>query len=92
MCILVETVAFLKGVTIGDNCIIGFGSVVTRDIPANSVAVGAPARVVGSVDDYYKKEVKNVLMKHWHTQKYREKISSKTEIGRILGRISIVRR
>jgi acetyltransferase-like isoleucine patch superfamily enzyme len=41
-----------KGVTIGDNCIIGFGSVVTRDIPANSVAVGAPARVVGSVDDY----------------------------------------
>lgn len=44
-----------KGVTIGDNCIIGFGSVVTKDIPANSIAVGAPARVVGNVDDYYKK-------------------------------------
>ena len=39
-----------KGVTIGDNCIIGFGSVVTHDIPANSVAVGVPARVVGTVE------------------------------------------
>jgi len=44
-----------KGVTIGDNCIIGFGSVVTRDIPSNSVAVGAPARVVCTLDEYYQK-------------------------------------
>ena len=33
------------GVTIGDNCVIGAGSVVTHDIPANSVAVGVPCRV-----------------------------------------------
>lgn len=44
-----------KGVTIGDNCIIGFGSIVTKDIPANSIAVGAPARVVGTIEDYYEK-------------------------------------
>lgn len=44
-----------KGVTIGNNCIIGFGSVVTKDIPPNSVAVGAPAKVVSTLDDYYKK-------------------------------------
>lgn len=44
-----------KVVTIGDNCIIGFGSVVTKDIPSNSVAVGAPAKVVGSVEDYFEK-------------------------------------
>ena len=36
----------LKGVTIGDNSIIGTGSIVTHDIPANCVAVGNPARVV----------------------------------------------
>jgi acetyltransferase-like isoleucine patch superfamily enzyme len=36
----------LKGVTIGDNAIIGANSVVTRDIPANAIAVGAPARVI----------------------------------------------
>lgn len=35
-----------KGVTIGDNSIIGANSVVTHDVPANSVAVGNPARVV----------------------------------------------
>ena len=34
------------GVTIGDNSVIGAGSVVTRDIPANVVAVGNPARVI----------------------------------------------
>lgn len=39
-------VIVLKGVTIGDNAVIGAGSVVTHDIPANSVAAGVPARVV----------------------------------------------
>lgn len=34
------------GVTIGDGCIVGAGSVVTHDLPPNSIAVGAPARVV----------------------------------------------
>lgn len=51
-------VTILKGVTIGDNCIIGAGSIVTKSIPANSVAVGIPAKVVCSVDDYYEKRKK----------------------------------
>jgi len=37
------------GVTIGDNCVIGAGSVVTRDIPAGTVAAGSPARVIKGV-------------------------------------------
>ena len=41
----------LSGVTIGDNAVIGAGSVVTRDIPANCIAVGNPARVIRSIDD-----------------------------------------
>jgi serine acetyltransferase len=36
----------LPGVTIGSHCVIGAGSVVTSDIPDNSVAVGVPARVI----------------------------------------------
>ncbi|HSV14851.1 MAG TPA: acyltransferase, partial [Tepidisphaeraceae bacterium] len=36
----------LKGVTIGQRTIIGAGSVVTRDLPPNVIAVGVPARVV----------------------------------------------
>ena len=39
-------VTILPGVTIGDNCTIGAGSVVTRDIPSDSVAAGNPARVI----------------------------------------------
>ncbi|GAA2246688.1 sugar O-acetyltransferase [Rarobacter faecitabidus] len=37
------------GVTIGENSVVGAGSVVTRDIPANVVAVGNPARVIRSI-------------------------------------------
>lgn len=43
----------MPNVKIGDNCIIGAGAVVTKNIPSNSVAVGVPARVVKTVDDYY---------------------------------------
>ncbi|MEU1972918.1 sugar O-acetyltransferase [Microbacterium sp. NPDC019599] len=38
------------GVTIGENSVIGAGSVVTKDIPANVVAVGNPARVIRSIE------------------------------------------
>lgn len=39
------------GVTIGDNCVIGAGSVVTRDIPANSFAAGTPCRVIREITE-----------------------------------------
>lgn len=46
----------LPGVHIGNRVIIGAGSIVTKDIPENSVAVGNPARVICSLDDYLEKE------------------------------------
>ena len=42
----------LPGVTIGDNTVIGAGSVVTKDIPPNVVAVGNPCRVMREIGDY----------------------------------------
>jgi maltose O-acetyltransferase len=42
-------VVVLPGVTIGENSVVGAGSVVTRDVAANSVAVGNPARVIRSI-------------------------------------------
>ena len=43
-------VTILPGVTIGDNCTIGAGAVVTHDIPANSIAVGNPAKVIKTLE------------------------------------------
>ena len=51
-------VTVLGGVKIGDNVIVGFGSIVTKDIPSNSVAVGVPAKVVCSYEEYYQKRLK----------------------------------
>jgi len=43
-------VTVLGGVTIGDNAVIGANAVVTKDIPANTIAVGIPARPIKTVD------------------------------------------
>lgn len=52
-----RNVTILKGVTIGDNVFIATGSIVTKDIPSNSIAVGAPCRVIMSLEDYYQKRM-----------------------------------
>lgn len=39
------------GVTIGDDCVIGAGSVVTRDIPAGSFAAGVPCKVIRPITE-----------------------------------------
>ena len=43
-------VTVCKGVTIGENSIIGAASVVTRDVPANTIAAGNPAKAIGALD------------------------------------------
>ena len=48
-CWLGAGVVVLPGVTIGDNTVIGAGSIVTKDIPANVVAVGNPCRVLREI-------------------------------------------
>ena len=53
-CWLGAGVVVLPGVTIGDNTVIGAGSVVTKDIPANVVAVGNPCRVLREINEHDK--------------------------------------
>ena len=48
-CFLGARSMILKGVTLGDRVIIGAGSVVTKDVPAFSIAAGNPARIVGTI-------------------------------------------
>lgn len=55
-CWLGAGVIVLPGVTIGDNTVVGAGSVVTKDLPANVVAVGNPCKVmrqIGEKDEKY---------------------------------------
>ena len=51
----------LPGVTIGSNVVIGACSVVTKNIPNNSVAVGNPAKVIKTADEYFEKIKKESL-------------------------------
>ena len=51
-CWLGAGVIVMPGVTIGDNTVIGAGSVVTKDIPANVVAVGNPCRVMREIGEH----------------------------------------
>ena len=53
-CWLGAGVIVVPGVTIGDNVVIGASSVVTKDIPSNSVAMGTPCRVVRQINDHDK--------------------------------------
>ncbi len=50
----------LPGVVVGDDVIIGAGSIVSKSIPSNSVAIGSPAKVICSLDDYIEKEKKKM--------------------------------
>lgn len=51
-CWLGSGVVVLPGVTIGDNTVIGAGSIVTKDIPANVIAVGNPCHVLREINDH----------------------------------------
>jgi len=54
-CFIGDSSIILPNVTIGRNSIIGAGSVVTKDIQANSIAAGNPVKVISSVEEYIKK-------------------------------------
>lgn len=41
-----DSVKIIGDVTVGDGCVIGAGSIVTKDIPANSIVVGAPFKII----------------------------------------------
>lgn len=54
-CFIGDSVIVLPGVTIGANSIIGSGAIVTHDVPPGSVAVGNPAKVIMTVQEYIEK-------------------------------------
>ena len=65
-------VTVLPGVTIGDNAVIGANSLVTKDIPANTVAYGSPCKVIREInerDDVY----------YWRDRQFSERFKLKEQ-------------
>ena len=65
----------LPGVYIGNRVIIGAGSIVTKDIPDNSVAVGNPAKVICTINEYLEREKAKMLPENTFAGIEREKES-----------------
>lgn len=53
-CWIGGSVSIVPGITIGDNVVVGAGSVVTKDLPSNVVAVGNPCKVIREVNEHDK--------------------------------------
>ncbi|MEQ1637428.1 MAG: acyltransferase [Methylococcales bacterium] len=71
----------MPGVHVGDNVVIGAGAVVTKDIPANLVVAGVPARAVCSLDDYRESVLKKCLrVKHLGQDEKKKIIIAKHKI------------
>lgn len=73
----------LPGVKIGNNVIIGANSTVTHDIPDGSVAVGSPARVICSLENYIEKEKKRMETSPCYGEEYtlRQNVSFDKRLG-----------
>lgn len=75
----------LPNVRIGSRVVVGAGSVVTRDIPDNSVAVGNPARVIGTYDDFLKKHSEQMKTRPvYHTLWSQKTLEEKEQMRREL--------
>jgi len=53
-----SSATLLSGITVGENAIIGAGSVVTKDVPENTIVAGNPARIIRPVDDVHRRDAK----------------------------------
>lgn len=68
-----EGVHLMPGIEIGDNCVIGAASVVTKSIPEGTIAAGNPIRYIGKMDKYLEKMNKMSVNKKFKSPEEREK-------------------
>ena len=88
-CLIGAYAQIMPNVKIGKNSIISSGSVVISDIPANSIAIGIPARVISSMEKYKEKCIQNWNMQkppgmHAEIMKHYDEIENREEILRRL--------
>lgn len=56
-CFVGNDVRIMMGVKIGSNCIVGAGSIVTHSVPDGCVVAGVPAKIICTIEEYYKKNL-----------------------------------
>lgn len=61
-CFVGNNCTFLPGVEMGDNCILGAGSVLSSSMPPNSVYAGVPAKFICTIEEYGNKALANNVM------------------------------
>lgn len=66
----------MPGVRIGDRCVVGAGSVVTRSIPEGYVAAGVPARIIGTFEDFERGVLEWPSEQDQSGSTYRERVDS----------------
>lgn len=81
---IAKNVMILQGVTIGDNCIIGVGSVVNKSIPSNIVVVCVPCRVVNTIENYYKCKDRSLKEAKEYVRCFRERNGRNTKTSELL--------
>lgn len=70
----------LPGVTVGDNVLIAAGSIVTKSVPSNVVVAGNPAKIVCTIEDYFKRnQFYNIGTKGLDDQKKKEILCNLSE-------------
>ena len=77
-CFIGVNTIVMPGVTIGPDSIVGAGSIVTRDVPPRTIAVGNPAKVIKTLDDYIARHLENhLIVKASNYEELRAELTSK---------------
>lgn len=87
-CFIGDSTIILPNVTIGQNTIVGSGSIVNKSLPGNSVVAGSPAKVLCSLDEYLERvktnaDKKGVFGEDYHIDEL--SVERRNEILRVLG-------
>ncbi|MDH6251909.1 acetyltransferase-like isoleucine patch superfamily enzyme [Chryseobacterium sp. H1D6B] len=75
-CFVGNSCTFLPGSQMGDNCILGAGSVLNSSMPDNSVYAGVPAKFICTIEEYGDKALENNVMYPRELEKDRAKLNA----------------